>query len=109
MSRLFKNKNLNWGMEKRVTVKSERDEYRLFRSRAIIAAILVFIALLLVFTRLVYLQVTHHDYYTAKSKENYQKKIPIPPVRGFGPISRINPRRTTQCIDLDAAIIRQRG
>ena len=70
-------------MEKRVTVKSERDEYRLFRSRAIVAAILVFIALLLVFARLFFLQVTHHDYYTAKSKENYQKKIPIPPVRGL--------------------------
>lgn len=70
-------------MEKRVTVKSERDEYRLFRSRAFAAAILVFIALLLVFGRLVYLQVTHHDYYTAKSRENYQKRIPIPPVRGL--------------------------
>ena len=70
-------------MEKRVTVKSERDEFRLFRSRAITAAVIVFIALSLIFVRLVYLQVTSYDHYTALSKENYLKRIPIPPVRGL--------------------------
>jgi penicillin-binding protein 2 len=70
-------------MEKRVTIKSERDEYRLFRARAIVAAIFVFIALSLVLIRLVYLQVSRFDHYTTLSKENYQKRIPIPPVRGL--------------------------
>lgn len=70
-------------MEKRVTVKSEREEYRLFRSRAIVAAILVFVALGLVFVRLVYLQVKNHQYYTELSRENYQKRIPVPPARGL--------------------------
>jgi len=70
-------------MEKRVTVKSEREEYRLFRSRAIVAAVLVFIALTLVLVRLVILQVKNYDHYTALSKENYQKRIPTPPVRGL--------------------------
>ena len=70
-------------MEKRVTVKSERDEHRLFRSRAIAAAVLVFVALLLVFVRLIYLQVTSYEHYTTLSKENYLKRIPIPPVRGL--------------------------
>ncbi len=70
-------------MEKRVTIKSEREEYRLFRARAIVAALLVFLALALVFARLVFLQVTSYDHYTALSKENYQKRIPIPPVRGL--------------------------
>ena len=70
-------------MEKRVTVKSERDEYFLFRSRAIIAAILILMALTLVFVRLIYLQVTQYDYYTELSKQNYQKRVPIPPVRGL--------------------------
>lgn len=65
-------------MEKRVTVKSEREEYRLFRSRAIVAATLVFIALTLVFARLIFLQVKNYDHYTALSKENYQKRIPTP-------------------------------
>ncbi len=70
-------------MDKRVTVKSERDEYRLFRSRARVAAGIVFVALVLVFVRLIYLQVTSYGYYTQLSKENYQKRIPIPPVRGL--------------------------
>ncbi len=70
-------------MEKRVTIKSERAEYRLFRSRAIVAAVLVFIALALILLRLVFLQVTNFENYTKLSKENYQKRIPIPPVRGL--------------------------
>lgn len=70
-------------MDKRVTIKSEREEYRLFRSRAVVAAVFVFIAMGLVFLRLVYLQVTNYEHYTVLSKENYQKRIPIPPVRGL--------------------------
>ena len=70
-------------MEKRVTVKSEREEYRLFRSRAYVAALLVLVSLSLIFARLVYLQHYQHENYTELSKENYQKRIPIPPVRGL--------------------------
>ncbi len=70
-------------MEKRVTVKSEREEYRLFRSRAFVAALLVLVSLSLVLVRLVFLQVNNHDHYTTLSKENYQKRIPIPPARGL--------------------------
>ena len=70
-------------MEKRVTVKSEREEYHLFRTRAYVAAFVVFVALALVFFRLVFLQVNQFDHFTALSKENYQKEIPIPPVRGL--------------------------
>ena len=70
-------------MEKRVTVKTERDEYNLFQTRAIFAAIIVLIALSLVFVRLIYLQVTSYDHYTQLSKENYQKRVPIPPIRGL--------------------------
>ena len=70
-------------MEKRVSVKSERDEYRLFRSRAIVAAAFVFTALLLIIFRLVYLQVNSYEHYTELSKQNYQKRVPIPPPRGL--------------------------
>lgn len=70
-------------MEKRVTVKSEREEYRLFRSRAYVAAGFIFVALALVFVRLIYLQISSYEHYTLLSKENYQKRIPIPPVRGL--------------------------
>ncbi len=70
-------------MEKRVSVKSERDEYRLFRSRAIVAATVVFIALSLIIFRLIYLQVNKFEHYTELSKQNHQKRIPIPPPRGL--------------------------
>ena len=70
-------------MEKKVTIKSEREEYRLFRARAIVAAAVVFIALSLIIFRLAYLQIQKFDHYTTLSKENYQKRVPIPPVRGL--------------------------
>lgn len=70
-------------MEKRVTVKSEREEYRLFRSRAFVAAGFIFVALALVFVRLIYLQISSYEHYTQLSKENHQKRVPIPPVRGL--------------------------
>ena len=70
-------------MEKRVTLKSQRQEYSLFRSRAYVAALVVFIALSLIFVRLVYLQINQHEHFTALSKENYQKRVPVPPVRGL--------------------------
>ncbi|MCK5919025.1 MAG: penicillin-binding protein 2 [Cocleimonas sp.] len=64
------------------TVKNEREELKLFRSRSMVAGILVFLALLLVTTRLVFLQINNYEHYTKLSQENYKKRIPIPPVRG---------------------------
>jgi len=68
---------------KNKTEKSERGEYRLFRARAYVAAAFVLIALLVVFIRLINLQIQQYDHYTELSKENYLKSIPIPPVRGL--------------------------
>jgi penicillin-binding protein 2 len=65
------------------TEKTERSEYRLFRARAYVAAAFVLIALLIVFFRLINLQVQQYDHFTELSKENYLKRIPIPPVRGL--------------------------
>jgi len=64
------------------TVKNEREELKLFRSRALVAATLVFLALLLVIVRLVFLQINNYDHYTKLSQDNYRKRVPIPPVRG---------------------------
>ena len=69
-------------MSYKITVKNEREELSLFRSRALVAGILVFLALLLVTVRLIMLQINNYDHYTNLSRENYQKHIPIPPVRG---------------------------
>lgn len=70
-------------MAKTISVKNEREEYRLFRNRAIVAALVVFIALSLVVARLVYLQISQYDHYTEMSRQNYQKHVPIPPPRGL--------------------------
>jgi len=65
------------------TEKTERGEYRLFRARAYVAAALVLLAMLAVFFRLINLQVQQYQHFTELSKENYLKRIPIPPVRGL--------------------------
>ncbi|HHL19176.1 MAG TPA: penicillin-binding protein 2, partial [Thiothrix sp.] len=64
------------------SIKDERKEIALFRSRAFAAGVFVFILLLLIVSRAFYLQVVQYEHYTKLSKENYQKHIPIPPVRG---------------------------
>jgi penicillin-binding protein 2 len=69
-------------MYKRDSIKSEIDELKLFNSRAIVAAILVLLALLLIIARLVILQIDKHEYYTEESRKNYLKSLPVPPVRG---------------------------
>ncbi|MCK5896369.1 MAG: penicillin-binding protein 2 [Cocleimonas sp.] len=55
---------------------------KLFRSRSFVAGTLVFLALVLVIVRLVFLQINGYEYYTKLSQENYKKRIPISPVRG---------------------------
>ncbi|MGB0845565.1 MAG: penicillin-binding protein 2 [Thiolinea sp.] len=67
----------------RISIKTERDEQQLFNSRAIVAAVLVLLALLGIAGRLYVLQITGHEQYTELSKKNYQKRIPVPPIRGL--------------------------
>ncbi len=69
-------------MARKLNIKDERNEIQLFRSRAIIAGLLVTIALMGIVGRLFSLQVSQHAHYVQLSRENYQKRIPIPPVRG---------------------------
>ena len=66
----------------RPAIKDERHELKLFRSRALIAGLLVTIAVLGIISRLYFLQVSSYEHYTQLSRENYQKRIPVPPVRG---------------------------
>jgi len=63
-------------------LKDEKEERHLFRSRAIVAGLIVFFLLAVIGVRLFYLQVSNHEHLTQLAQENYQKRIPIPPVRG---------------------------
>ncbi len=69
-------------MARRPAIKDERNEIKIFHSRALIAGLLVTLAIFAIVGRLYFLQVTQFDYYTKLSRENYQKRIPIPPIRG---------------------------
>ncbi len=67
----------------RISIKTDRDELQLFRSRAIVAALLVLMALLGIVGRLYILQIKGHEEYTELSRLNYQRSIPVPPIRGL--------------------------
>ncbi len=69
-------------MARRPAIKDERHELKLFQTRALIAALFVTLTVLGIIFRLYFLQVSKYDHYTQLSRENYQKRIPIPPVRG---------------------------
>ncbi len=70
-------------MAKRESIKSEHEELKLFNSRSLVAAVIVFIAISGIVFRLFVLQVEGHEHYTEESRKNYLKAIPIPPVRGL--------------------------
>jgi penicillin-binding protein 2 len=70
-------------MVKRESIKSGHEELKLFHSRSLVAAIVVFLALAGILFRLFILQVEGHEHYTEESRKNYLKSIPIPPVRGL--------------------------
>ncbi|PID45568.1 MAG: penicillin-binding protein 2 [Proteobacteria bacterium] len=69
-------------MSEEKILKDEKEEQTLFRSRAIVAAVVVSLLLSIIGIRLFYLQITNHEHLTQLSQENYQKRIPTPPVRG---------------------------
>lgn len=64
------------------SIKDQRAEKEVFRSRVTVAGIIIALALLGISSRLLFLQIVNHDYYQQLSKENYQRRIPIAPVRG---------------------------
>lgn len=64
------------------SIKDQRSEKELFRSRLAVSGIIIALALVGISSRLLFLQIVNHDYYLQLSKENYQRRTPIPPVRG---------------------------
>ncbi len=66
-----------------ISIKDYLFESRLFLTRAIIGAIIVFIALTIIIARMVNLQVVSHDHYRTLSQDNRVKTEPLPPTRGL--------------------------
>ncbi len=68
---------------RREQLKDHHSEARLFSNRAIVSIIMILILITLLLTRLVYLQVIDHKYYTTLSNDNRVKLVPIGPTRGL--------------------------
>ena len=64
-------------------IKNYFAENRLFAVRSIVAGLLAAMLLVLVGSRLFYLQVLRHDYYSTLSQGNRIRTEPIPPSRGL--------------------------
>lgn len=63
--------------------QERKREQRLIRTRAIIAAVLVVLALGLLIWRLLHLQLDQHEHFSVLSKDNRVKVQPIAPTRGL--------------------------
>jgi penicillin-binding protein 2 len=64
-------------------IKNYFAENRLFAVRSVVAGLLAALLLMLVGSRLFYLQVLRHDYYSTLSQGNRIRTEPIPPSRGL--------------------------
>ena len=67
----------------RLALKDYLRESLLFRDRAIVTGIVVFLLMLLLIARLVKLQVLEHAHFTTLSLDNRVKLQPLPPTRGL--------------------------
>ncbi|MCF6282202.1 MAG: penicillin-binding protein 2 [Candidatus Polarisedimenticolaceae bacterium] len=66
-----------------ISIKDYLFESRIFFTRAVIAAIIVFVALSIIIARMVNLQITSHEHYRTLSQDNRVKTEPLPPTRGL--------------------------
>jgi penicillin-binding protein 2 len=70
-------------MQRSVRIKDHHAEQQLFEQRAAVAAMIMLIALGLVISRLVWLQVVKYDYFSELSQGNRIRIEPVPPNRGL--------------------------
>ena len=70
-------------MATREQLKDEYSETRLIQRRLVVAAIIVFVALVIVSTRLYVLQVVDHDHFATLSNSNRVRLKAMPPSRGL--------------------------
>ncbi|HET6655507.1 MAG TPA: penicillin-binding protein 2, partial [Gammaproteobacteria bacterium] len=64
-------------------IKNQEAEYRQFLTRAVIGGALATFALLAVLSRLLWLQVMHHDHFVTLSENNRLRIEPVAPTRGL--------------------------
>jgi penicillin-binding protein 2 len=65
------------------TFKNTFSESRVFLSRIVAAFIVIVLLMICLVVKLIYLQISGHDYYTSKANNNRIKISPLPPTRGI--------------------------
>ena len=70
-------------MARRVTLKNLRQEFLIFRERAVLAAILVAGTFILLIMRLYDLQIMNYSHYQTLSNDNRVRVLPVAPTRGL--------------------------
>jgi penicillin-binding protein 2 len=70
-------------MARTVRLKDHGAEQRLFGRRVIAATLVMLACIVALFTRLFYLQIVRHDYFTELSQGNRVRIDPVPPSRGL--------------------------
>ena len=63
-------------------LKDHIRETHLFTNRTIVALVGIILVILIIITRMVYLQVIGHEHYSALSQNNRVGIVPLPPIRG---------------------------
>lgn len=69
--------------KKRLAIKDHIQETRLFKSRCLIALILILLLAMLLILRLGFLQLKNHQFYSTLSRHNLLNVIPLEPNRGL--------------------------
>jgi penicillin-binding protein 2 len=70
-------------MRRRIPIKDHYHEIQLITTRAITALVIMVILILLLITRLGYLQLSQNALYTTLSKKNWLDLVPVEPTRGL--------------------------
>jgi len=70
-------------MPKKIALKNHLQEIQLTTRRSIVALILMIFLIILLISRLGFLQLAKHDLYTTLSKKNWLDLVPIEPTRGL--------------------------
>lgn len=65
------------------TLKDHFQETQIFNQRVLVAGLIMFFLLILLLSRLVYLQISNQQYYSTLSENNRVSIRPIPPTRGL--------------------------
>ncbi|HSH30276.1 MAG TPA: penicillin-binding protein 2 [Thiohalobacter sp.] len=70
-------------MARRITLKDNLQESRLFLRRTLAAILIAFLLLLVLLGRLAYLQIVSHEHFRTLSEDNRVRIEPVPPTRGL--------------------------